>query len=49
MDNYRPVKSVNDQNVHHNFQPPESADVLLASELNDMTVADRTRVFEVCS
>jgi hypothetical protein len=34
--------------VHRSEQSPETADALLASELNNMTVADRTHVFEVC-
>jgi len=32
--------------VHRSEQSPETADALLASELNSMTVADRTHVFE---
>ena len=40
-----PTYDVNDrQDVH----PLKSADTLLASELNNMTVEDRTHVFEVC-
>jgi len=42
----RPTSPVSDLNARRNVHSPEAVDVLLASELNNMTVADRTHVLE---
>jgi len=46
MDISEPNSPTNDVNDRHDVHPLESAETLLASELNNMTVEDRTHVFE---
>lgn len=46
MEISRPTSTVSSVNAPHLIHSPEVADALLASDLNNMTVADRTHVFE---